>query len=229
MQLGRPVRRADDQRNPGVMCLDHSGMQFGRGGAARDADDGRPPGRHGEPQGEEGRTAFVETDVGPESLGQGQRQGGRPRAGTDHRVGDPESGPLVDQGGAERGLYAHPSCHSMSRCAVRGRRWWCCTDSRRRVGSGVASESTWPNRTRWWRWTFPGHGGSDSVRADLPTTADLVAEAVRAILGDEPCDLLGYSLGARVALHVVTRNGICLCAMRSSSASPPASRTPADA
>ena len=51
---------------------------------------------------------------------------------------------------------------------------------------------------------LPGHAGSDSVRADLPTTASLVAEAVRATVGSEPCDLLGYSLGARVALHVVT-------------------------
>ena len=31
-----------------------------------------------------------------------------------------------------------------------------------------------------------------------------MAEAVRTTLGDEPFDLLGYSLGARVALHVAT-------------------------
>jgi 2-succinyl-6-hydroxy-2,4-cyclohexadiene-1-carboxylate synthase len=49
---------------------------------------------------------------------------------------------------------------------------------------------------------LPGHGDSASVRADLPTTASLVAEAVRMQIGDEPCALLGYSLGARVALHV---------------------------
>ena len=49
---------------------------------------------------------------------------------------------------------------------------------------------------------LPGHGDSGSVRADLPTTAGLVAEAVRTPIGDEPCALLGYSLGARVALHV---------------------------
>ncbi len=51
---------------------------------------------------------------------------------------------------------------------------------------------------------LPGHGGSDSVRADLPTTAALVAETVRKTVGDGPCRLLGYSLGARVALHVAT-------------------------
>jgi 2-succinyl-6-hydroxy-2,4-cyclohexadiene-1-carboxylate synthase len=49
---------------------------------------------------------------------------------------------------------------------------------------------------------LPGHAGSDTVRADLPGTADLVAEAVRGEVGREPPDILGYSLGARVALHL---------------------------
>ena len=49
---------------------------------------------------------------------------------------------------------------------------------------------------------LPGHGDSGSVRADLPTTAGLVVEAVRAEVGAEACALLGYSLGARVGLHV---------------------------
>ena len=51
---------------------------------------------------------------------------------------------------------------------------------------------------------LPGHAGSDAVRADLPETAGLVADAVRGAVGDEPCDVLGYSLGARVALHVLS-------------------------
>ena len=51
---------------------------------------------------------------------------------------------------------------------------------------------------------LPGHAGSDDVRADLPATADLVRDAVARSSGSEPCDLLGYSLGARVALHVAT-------------------------
>lgn len=49
---------------------------------------------------------------------------------------------------------------------------------------------------------LPGHGESGLVRADLPTTAGLVAEAVRSVVADAPCAVLGYSLGARVALHV---------------------------
>jgi 2-succinyl-6-hydroxy-2,4-cyclohexadiene-1-carboxylate synthase len=50
---------------------------------------------------------------------------------------------------------------------------------------------------------LPGHAGSDAVRTDLPDTAALVAESVRTTVGDEPCDLFAYSLGARVALHVL--------------------------
>jgi 2-succinyl-6-hydroxy-2,4-cyclohexadiene-1-carboxylate synthase len=50
---------------------------------------------------------------------------------------------------------------------------------------------------------LPGHGGSDAVRADLPATAALVSESVREAIGETPCDMLGYSLGARVALHVL--------------------------
>src|SRR5690606_1625476 len=44
----------------------------------------------------------------------------------------------------------------------------------------------------------PGHGGSAEVAADLPTTGRLVAEA------GGPAVQVGYSLGARMALHVAT-------------------------
>lgn len=57
---------------------------------------------------------------------------------------------------------------------------------------------------------LPGHAGSDDVRADLPATAALVAEAVRAEIGGERCDLLGYSLGARVALHVAVGQDVAI-------------------
>jgi len=57
---------------------------------------------------------------------------------------------------------------------------------------------------------LPGHAGSDSVRADLSNTADLVAESVRSAIGDEPCTLLGYSLGARVGLHVLTGSSLAV-------------------
>ncbi len=55
---------------------------------------------------------------------------------------------------------------------------------------------------------LPGHGGSDSVRADLPTSARLVADAIRGAIGDVPCGLVGYSLGARVGLHVLTQSDL---------------------
>jgi 2-succinyl-6-hydroxy-2,4-cyclohexadiene-1-carboxylate synthase len=48
---------------------------------------------------------------------------------------------------------------------------------------------------------LPGHGGSSAVRADLDEGADRIVEAAGEALGDEPFDLLGYSLGARFALH----------------------------
>jgi 2-succinyl-6-hydroxy-2,4-cyclohexadiene-1-carboxylate synthase len=57
---------------------------------------------------------------------------------------------------------------------------------------------------------LPGHAGSDTVRADLPETAGFVAEAVQAAVGDGPSDVLGYSLGARVALHVLTESSFAL-------------------
>ncbi len=46
---------------------------------------------------------------------------------------------------------------------------------------------------------MPGHGGSGTVRADLPTSADLVTAACgRAVY-------VGYSMGGRVALHAALR------------------------
>lgn len=44
---------------------------------------------------------------------------------------------------------------------------------------------------------LPGHGGSSEVKADLNTGGGLILEAA----GAGPVDLLGYSLGARFALH----------------------------
>jgi 2-succinyl-6-hydroxy-2,4-cyclohexadiene-1-carboxylate synthase len=45
---------------------------------------------------------------------------------------------------------------------------------------------------------LPGHGGSAALSSDLEGTAALVAE----LAGDQPFDVVGYSLGGRVALHV---------------------------
>jgi 2-succinyl-6-hydroxy-2,4-cyclohexadiene-1-carboxylate synthase len=48
------------------------------------------------------------------------------------------------------------------------------------------------------RLDMPGHAGSAELVADLPATGRLVAEAGRAAV------YLGYSMGARMALHVAT-------------------------
>ena len=42
----------------------------------------------------------------------------------------------------------------------------------------------------------PGHANSTSVLANLPTTADMVAEQIKTV------DYVGYSMGARLALHI---------------------------
>jgi 2-succinyl-6-hydroxy-2,4-cyclohexadiene-1-carboxylate synthase len=55
-------------------------------------------------------------------------------------------------------------------------------------------------RHRLIRVDLPGHGGSSSVEADLEGASRLLLDAAAAE-GAEPADLLGYSLGARVALH----------------------------
>ena len=57
---------------------------------------------------------------------------------------------------------------------------------------------------------LPGHAGSDAVRADLSETASLIRDAVVAAVDETPCDLLGYSLGARVALHVATETDLAI-------------------
>ena len=53
-----------------------------------------------------------------------------------------------------------------------------------------------------WTLDLPGHGSPDSLHATLDETADLIAE----VLPDEPVALGGYSLGARIALHVALRH-----------------------
>ncbi len=49
---------------------------------------------------------------------------------------------------------------------------------------------------------LPGHGSSAALSASLEETADLVA----AVAGPGPVALGGYSMGARVALHVAQRH-----------------------
>lgn len=46
---------------------------------------------------------------------------------------------------------------------------------------------------------LPGHGHSKNIHANLEQSADLVAQSL------EPCYLIGYSMGARVGLHLGLR------------------------
>src|SRR6516164_8577892 len=63
---------------------------------------------------------------------------------------------------------------------------------------------------------LPGHGGSGAISADLDESAALVA----AVADGEPFDLVGYSLGGRVALHAACRPPSNLRAVAVVSASP---------
>ncbi len=47
----------------------------------------------------------------------------------------------------------------------------------------------------------PGHGGSNAVHVDLPTTAALLAESIHAD-ADGAATVVGYSMGARMGLHL---------------------------
>src|ERR1700722_6240961 len=133
MELGRAVSRADDEGHPTLMRLDHRRMELGGGGAARDAQDGGLAAGHGKTDGEETGTALVQANVHPESGV--ERQGQRRRAGARAHdgVGNATVDPLVDQGGGEGGLYAHPTCPSMSNDAAAARPWCCSTASPRRA------------------------------------------------------------------------------------------------
>ena len=94
-QLGRAVGGADDQRDLGLVGLDHGRVELGRGGAARADDDRRPTGRQAEPEGgERGRALVVEhvqAQLGP--LGEGERQRRRPRSRADDDVDAGRPGP----------------------------------------------------------------------------------------------------------------------------------------
>lgn len=63
---------------------------------------------------------------------------------------------------------------------------------------------------------LPGHGGSSDVSADLEESAALVAAAA----GGDEFDLVGYSLGGRIALHVVCGHATTLRRTAVISASP---------
>ncbi len=126
------------------------------------------------------------------------------------RIGDAEPGPLVDEGGAEGGLYAHPACHSMSTCAARGRRSSCCTGSRRPGASGAASGISWPNAARWSPWISPGTATRGLCGPTCRPRPSSWPRPCGPPWATDPCALLGYSLGARVALHVATGTDLAL-------------------
>ena len=53
---------------------------------------------------------------------------------------------------------------------------------------------------------LPGHGASDPIASQLPTpewVVSVIVEVARDILGDDPVEWYGYSMGARIALSAL--------------------------
>ena len=92
-----------------------------------------------------------------------------------------------------------------------------------RPAVGPLRRAARPAAAGWSRSTCPGHGGSGEVAADLDRRSGrCVGRRGRAAA---PFDLLGYSLGARFALHAALARARARSGGSSSSAAPPASRT----
>jgi hypothetical protein len=58
----RPVGGEDDQRDAGLIGLDHGGVEVGGRRPARAGDDGRHPGAEGRAEGREAGAALVDDD-----------------------------------------------------------------------------------------------------------------------------------------------------------------------
>ncbi len=127
VQLDRPVGGQHQQRHPGVVRLQHGGVQVGHG-RARGADHGGEPGPAGvgaargvlgqalgQAEGQEAGAALVHPHVQGEPLPHGrlvqrERQRGVARAGAEHHVPHVVADEFVnDDPGLRRGGIHHPS------------------------------------------------------------------------------------------------------------------------
>ena len=92
-----------------MVRLDDRRQQFGRGGAAGGENDRGTARRQSHAERHEAGRAFVEHDARCDlwPRREGDRERRRATARRDHRVGEPTANPLVDDRGAELGLYGH--------------------------------------------------------------------------------------------------------------------------
>ncbi len=165
----RPVRGEDDERQAGVVGLEHRRVQVGHRGAAGRHDGDRLPRAPGQAEGEEAGGPLVDPGVQGERAvggrrvhGEGERR--RAGAGTEHHVPDPAPHQLVDDGPGERGRavgrrggggHGSESCRiaasRAAQCAVRSgvaasRSSAAPSTSGRTTGSDPSSGSSGPDR-----------------------------------------------------------------------------------
>ena len=233
VQAWRAVGGADDERDPGVARLDDPGVELGRGGPAGRAHDGRPPVARASPTAKKHGPPLVQADVHARS----RPAAARARAsGVERDPGQttawvtPAADPLVDQGGGEGGLGVARSVRSPPVASLHAE------VDRRAVRTLVLVHGFTQTGRLWGRFGRAGRPGPPGGRGRppgsrrlrrgaRPTCAAGGAPRWSTPAGAGRFDLLGYSLGARLALHVALARAGPRRAGSSSSAAPPASRT----
>ena len=202
VQLGRPVRRADDEWNPCVVRLDHGGVELGGCRATRHADHRRSARRHGQTERIERRTPLVELDVHPETPARASARGvdrepGQMtasvtpiRAHSSTRVAVKVACTLIRRATPCRGARCGPTSGGAARLHADG-------SAVRPVRHQLAESHTLVAID------LPGHAGSDAVRATFRRPLPSWRSRSGRRSATKPAISSAYSLGARVALHVL--------------------------
>ena len=134
----RPVGGDHDQRNTGVVRLEHRRMQVRDSGPRRRDDEHGTSALDREPEGEETADALVDAHAQPDQpepleLRRREREGLRPGPGREHDLAHAQTNELLQQGDGEisrRGVSRRPASHRRDRrvpargggCAPGGRR-----------------------------------------------------------------------------------------------------------
>ena len=99
LQLRRPIRGEDEQRNPPEGGLDDRRREVDRGGSGSPEENDHSPRRPSNPQREEPGRTLVDQNPDPYSVvgPQGERQWRRARPGADDRIANPGPNQLLHE------------------------------------------------------------------------------------------------------------------------------------